>query len=289
MRASVLAVIFDFDDTLAPDSTTKLLRTHGVDAEKFWGDAKKLVTLGYDAAPAYLKLLLDQIGPGKPLGELTNSKLKDFGAGLDGDFFQGIPEIFEDLQKEVARFKDIKIEFYIISGGLKSILEGSKIIQNYFEGVYACELSGESDDGVLRFIKRCVTFTEKTRYLFEINKGLDPKDTYKKPQLVNRYVSSEDRRVPWENMIYIGDGLTDIPCFSLLDLNDGVPFAVFDPNKKDKAKDAFRDFLKARKLPTHFPRYSESDELGSLLRSAVATRCSEIKRAPFEAGGSEGD
>jgi hypothetical protein len=290
MRSAVLALVFDFDDTLAPDSTTKLLRGRGVDADAFWNDAKKLVAAGYDAGPAYLKLLLDLVGPGKPLGELTNSELTAFGRNLDNDYFPGIPQLFDDLRADVSRFsKDIKIEFYIVSGGLKAIVQGSTVVQKYFDHVYACELAGDREDGMIRYIKRCVTFTEKTRYLFEINKGIDPTATYKNPQLVNKKVKKSERRVPLANMIYVGDGLTDIPCFSLVPQSHGEAFAVFDPYKKEKAKDAFREFLRARKLPTHFPRYTENDELGLLLRSAVATRCSEIKRAPFEAEASEED
>ena len=124
MRAAILVVVFDFDDTLVPDSTTKLLRSRGIDADKFWSETRDLVARGYDPAPAYLKLLLDNVAEGKPLAGLTNEKLKEFGATLDSEFFPGIPEVFTDLRNEVARFRDIGIEFYINSGGLKPIIEG---------------------------------------------------------------------------------------------------------------------------------------------------------------------
>src|SRR5947207_893032 len=179
----ILAVIFDFDGTLLPDSTTKLLVDHGIDAEKFWGtEAKQLVERGFDPTLAYLQL-----------------------------------------------------------------------------------------------IKRCVTFTEKTRYLFEINKGLTAAETGREPYLVNKDVSEPKRRIPFKNMIFVGDGLTDIPCFSLIKKSGGTPFGVFEPGKVSSARRAFLDFLKTdRVISCHAAKYRKNDELGSLLRSAVLTRCAQI-------------
>ena len=123
--ADIIAVIFDFDDTLAPDSTTKLLRSRGIDTDRFWRkDVSALVEQGWDASHAWLRLLLDNVGPDKPLGELTNADLREFGATLDDDYFEGIPEIFDDLKSQIAKpeFKDIEVEFYIVSGGLRDVI-----------------------------------------------------------------------------------------------------------------------------------------------------------------------
>src|SRR5436309_4101541 len=94
---TTIAVAFDFDDTLVPDSTTKLLSDHGINTRTFWGrDAKALVQSGYDPALAYLNLMLRNIGPGKPLGQLTNRDLRRFGAKLDDHFYSGLPRLFQD-------------------------------------------------------------------------------------------------------------------------------------------------------------------------------------------------
>jgi hypothetical protein len=91
---NVIAVVFDFDDTLTDDSTTKLLETHGIDPRDFWENRmRELTDVGWDAPLAYLKLILDQIGDGKPFGRLTNEKLREFGKSLE--FYCGIPELFE--------------------------------------------------------------------------------------------------------------------------------------------------------------------------------------------------
>jgi len=120
-----LALVFDFDDTLVPDSTTRLLKQCGVDTEKFWKkEVKELVTSGFDTTLAYLQLMLEKIGEGKPLGKLTNKDLRKFGATLDSEFYIGIPGLFKDLRALVRTFKTIQIEFYVISGGLREAIEG---------------------------------------------------------------------------------------------------------------------------------------------------------------------
>ena len=274
---ALLAVVFDFDDTLLPDSTSALLRAHQIDPDDFWANrAKALVNRGYDPPLAYLNLLLAEVGAGKPLGELTNRKLTEFGASLDETWFPGLPRLFDDLRADVAKFRDINIEFYIISGGLQAIIEGSGHVQKYFAGVYGCQFGEDLESGVISEIKRCVTFTEKTRFLFEINKGIAPGDAATQPHLVNLLIPEDERPVPFRNMIYVGDGLTDIPCFSLIEKGGGVAFGVFQVGK-ESAKQAFQRFLETKRVRSmHHPEYGEDDELGAMLRAAVSTTCSNI-------------
>jgi hypothetical protein len=192
---AVLAVIFDFDDTLLPDSTSALLRQHGLDPDDFWTKrAKALVDQGYDPPLAYLRLLLEEVGPGQALGELTNDGLKEFGRSLDVTWFPGLPQIFDDLREIATRYRDVSIEFHIISGGLQAVIEGSEHVQKYFTGVYGCQLGEDVEAGVVKHIKRCVTFTEKTRFLFEINKGISAHDAATKSHLVNELKPEDQSR-----------------------------------------------------------------------------------------------
>jgi hypothetical protein len=276
----IVAIIFDFDDTLLPDSTTKLLKSHGIDTDDFWGrQARELILQGYDPPTAYLNLMLKNIGEGKPLGLLTNQKLYEFGSTLDGLFHEGLPQFFEDVWLEVkSKFKNIEVEFYIVSAGLQPVMEGSAIVRKYFRAVYGCQLAGDDENGVLKYIKRCITFTEKTRYLFEINKGLDPSESRTNPYLVNKSFTDTERRIPFPNMIYVGDGITDIPCFSMLQKFKGLAFGVFDPAKRDKAKQALEEFLQPHRVTSmHAPRFTPNSELGAMLRTAVANRCLAIQ------------
>jgi len=273
----VVAVVFDFDDTLMPDSTTALLSSFNIDVDEFWRElAPGLVSKGYDPPMAYLRLLLDLVGDGKPLGRLSNAQLAEFGKTLDDQFFVGIPDVFDDLKALIKDIRDVSVEFYIVSSGLQDLIKGSAIVQEYFSGVYACQLDDE-DEGYVKHVKRCVTFTEKTRFLFEINKGIEQNHSAVQPGLVNKEIPEDTRRVPFTNMIYAGDGLTDIPCFSLVRKNGGTAFGIFEPGSQLSAKKAFQEFLQAgRVVSSHAPRFRADDELGSLLRAAVSTRAGDI-------------
>lgn len=277
---SVVAVIFDFDDTLLPDSTSALLHAHGIDEVEFWSvRARGLIERGYDQPLAYLSLLLDEVRGGKLAG-LTNADLAKFGESLDSTWFPGLPQLFDDLQKLVHDgYRDITIEFYIISGGLQAIVDGSEHVKKYFSGVYGCQLDEDPATGIVTNIKRCVTFTEKTRFLFEINKGIAPRDAGKNPYLVNEFVAAADRPVPMQNMIYVGDGLTDVPCFSLIQQGRGTPLGVLKPGA-ESAKQAFQKLLTTKRVVSvHSPDYQDSADLGTILRAAVATTCGNISVA----------
>jgi phosphoserine phosphatase len=286
MRGSgVIACVFDFDETLAPDSTTKFLTERGIDAGAFWRQTREMAEAGWDPTLAWLNLFLDQCGDGRPLGRVSNADLTAFGESLSDDIFPGIPELLSDLRDTVSTYRDLRIEFYVVSGGLRPILEGGPLIREQFTAAYGCEL--EEHDGVVAKIKRCITFTEKTRYLFEISKGISQDDADRSPYLVNRKVDPEDRRIPFENMVYVGDGLTDIPCFSLLTKFHGSAFGVFDASQEGKAKRALTEFLHTgRVLGMHSPRYGPNDDLGALLRAQVAQICTRIEVAQGQAFGS---
>lgn len=104
---AVIAVVFDFDDTLVPDSTTALLESRGVDATVFWSELiPPLVDRGYDPPLAYLRLILDRVGPSRPLGMLDNRALRAFGESLDSKFYPGLPQMFLDLKHIVSRDRD---------------------------------------------------------------------------------------------------------------------------------------------------------------------------------------
>lgn len=275
----VIALVFDFDDTLLPDSTSLLLASRGVDPENFWkNEAKSLLDQGYDPTVAYLNLIVDKVGEGRELGKLTIADLRAFGSTLDDKFFPGVTTLRADLQALASEVDaDIKVELYIVSGGLQDIIEGSEFVRTTFSAVYGC-MFGVHGDGILKHIKRTITFTEKTRYLFEINKGIKPTDTASNQYLVNKFIAEDKRRVPFPHMIYVGDGLTDIPCFSLVSKSGGTAFGIFKPGSAASAKRALLEFLKTdRVASTHSPKFEAHEDLGALLRATVATIASKIK------------
>jgi phosphoserine phosphatase len=270
---NTIAMIFDFDDTLADDSTTQLLQSGGIDAKDFWqNQTKKLVDDGWDPAMAYLTLILDNVGPGKPFEHLSNQDLRSFGGTLK--FYPGLPELFARLRDMVQGFKlsNPSIEFYIVSGGLEEIIRGSTIAK-HFNGIWGCQFS--ESEGRLHRVKRAITFTEKTKYLFEINKGLSI--TTHGAYDVNKHVAQDNRRVPFDNMIYVGDGLTDVPCFSLLNQYGGTSFGVFDPAKKESPKKGWERLAIPKRVSSlNAPKYGPEDELGALLEAAVNQICGRL-------------
>lgn len=269
-----IALVFDFDDTLMPDSTTELIREHGIDPDKFWGKTvKDLLLSGYEPALAYLNRLLENVGKDKALGLMTNAKLSEYGKSLSGRFYPGVTTMFKEL-KEITRgvSSDINLEFYIISGGLQDLIEEIPVLKKNFSAIYGCQFAEDPKTGLIYQIKKCITFTEKTRYLFEINKGISPRHVEENKYAVNKNVPISRRRVPFKNMIYVGDGLTDIPCFSLVKRQGGMAFGVFNPGEERSAKRALLEFLNTdRVISMHAPRYRKKDELGALLRAAVFT------------------
>lgn len=273
MPQNVIAVVFDFDDTLTNDSTTELLTAHHIDATDFWGKkAAKLLEEGWDPTPAYLKLILDRVGPRRKFGKLTNAKLRAFGSRLR--MYPGVVTLFSDL-RAIAHEHPLSnpaVEFYVISGGLEEIIRGSKIAKD-MSGIWGNCFAEDPKLGYVTHIKNIVSFTEKTKHLFEINKGTtDVSRT--EHYAVNQFVDKHNRRVPFKNMIYVGDGLTDIPCFSLLEVFDGQPLGVFDPKKKGSPKKAFEELVATKRTMTiNSPLYRKTDDLGSVLRAAVKQIC----------------
>ena len=129
------------------------------------------------------------------------------------------------------------VEHYIVSSGIKEIIEGTEISE-YFKKIYACEFLYDSN-GSIQWPKFAVNYTAKTQFLFRINKGVLTVDSKSAADL-NRFVPEDERAVPFRNMIYIGDGLTDVPCMKLVKSNGGQSIAVYDQKKGKDAADMLK-------------------------------------------------
>ncbi len=244
----VVAVIWDFDKTLIPGYMQAPLFAHfGVDERRFWAEVNKLPEIyrrrGMRASKdtVYLNHLLSYVRNG-PMRGLNNRLLRQLGAKLK--FCAGLPQFFPELQK-VAQSRsefvqlEIAVEHYIVSTGLAEMIRGSEIAP-FVEDIYGCEfvenpppphfsrqdeMALEGADWEIAQIGVMVDNTIKTRFIFEINKGSN-----KNPAIdVNAVVRAEDRRVPIKNMIYIADGPSDVPVFSVVRRNGGKTYAVYDP------------------------------------------------------------
>ncbi len=275
----VIALVSDLDDTLIDDTSTQLVESRGIPAAKFWGETvRALVVNGWDPSLAYLAKVVELSGEGNPMGRLGLAELKAFGATLDSKFYPGVDGLRAGLQEVVSAISpNIDVEFYVISGGIRAVMEGSDVLRRNCNYVYGNEFEEDAKTGCISRLKRAVTFTEKTRILFEINKGITAAQASVNPYLVNKDLDPTKRRVPFSNMIYMGDGLTDIASFSLVKARGGFTFGVFNPAKAASAQRALKEFIEGdRVTAAHAPRYGKDDELGSMLRATVASIAQRI-------------
>lgn len=248
LHQNIIAIIWDFDKTLIPYYMQKpLFEEYQIDEKQFWSEVNQLPSLYkqqgimLSSDTAYLNHILTYVRQAKFPG-LNNAKLRELGARLE--FFPGLPEFFAqskafiETNEAYAKF-DLKLEHYIVSTGLTEMIRGSAISQ-HVKGIWGCEFIEApyiSNNGKLETqsgtkseissIAYLIDNTTKTRAMFEINKGVNihPDDIS-----VNQTMTEEDRRVPFDHMIYIADGPSDIPAFSVAKKNHGKTFAVYNKN-----------------------------------------------------------
>ncbi|MCK9478808.1 MAG: haloacid dehalogenase-like hydrolase [Firmicutes bacterium] len=227
-KSQKLALIYDFDKTLCPKDMQEysFIPNVGTTPDEFWSAANKLTKQNkMDPVLAYMWLMVKRA---------TNAELpihrRDFVVlGKDLELFLGVENWFSTIN-EYGKAAGLEIEHYIVSSGLKEIIEGS-VIFSEFKEVFACEFYYDAND-VAKWPKNAVNYTTKTQYLFRINKGV--LDISEHDEL-NSYMPEDERPVPFSNMIYIGDGFTDVPCMKIVKAFGGISIAVYQgstPNDK---------------------------------------------------------
>jgi len=281
---NTIAIVYDYDQTLSPSymQDEVVFPTFGIDGKSFWRRCSEFVRdEGYDSELAYMKVLLDTLGMDRP----TNDQLRRLGAKLN--FYKGLPEMFEDFRDNLLTTEErdhgITVEHYIISSGMKVLIEGSRLAP-YVRAIFGCEFA-EDEQGRITFPKRVISHTQKTQFLFRINKGL-----LDMVQDVNDHMEADIRPVPFPNMIYLGDGPTDVPCFTVMRKNDGHAIAVYNPDDPERV-----GFKKCYQLSTHADRvrhiapadFRQGSHLRLLLEqmvSEIASRIVEQRRSAIATG-----
>ncbi len=269
---SSIALVFDYDQTLSPYymQDDVLFPEFGIDATKFWARCAELVSRqGYDNELAYMKALLDYLAFDRP----TNKALQALGGRMR--LYPGLPSMFEEFGPQGSNLLSpdqltygIKLEYYIISSGLKVLIDGS-LLAPYLHATFGCEFA-EDDEGRISFPKRVISHTQKTQFLFRINKGL-----LDLTQDVNDHMPSDMRPIPFENMIYVGDGPTDVPCFTVMRKSGGQAIAVY--NSDDPTRSSFRKCFQLSTKADRVRHIAPSDyRAGSHLRLMLEEMVSEI-------------
>lgn len=223
----IAALIYDFDGTLSPGNMQEyaFMHTIGGNRDDFWRENQHLATRqNADKILTYMYLML-QKAKNKQVS-VRRESFRSFGQSVA--LFSGVDTWFSRIN-EYGESKGILVEHYINSSGLKEIIEGTPI-GKYFKQIFACSYLYDVD-GVAYWPGVAVNFTNKTQFLFKINKGIDSVGDDTK---VNDAVPEDRRRIPFGNMVYLGDGSTDIPCMKLVKDQGGHSIAVYDPQDVEK-------------------------------------------------------
>ena len=234
--SNIIAVIWDCDKTFINGyMQDPIFKKFGVDASEFWAEnnqrqdelQKRYPNMRINSDTYYLNLFLQYIREGKFEG-LNNELLHEFGEKQK--FYENVPEFLSTLNnlfQNDAEYREygIQVENYIVSTGFAEIIRGS-ILSNVAKEIWGCELIETNINGndILSDVVYTIDNTTKTRAIFEINKGSWNKAFHID---VNSKITLETRRVPFENMIYIADGPSDIPAFSLIKEKGGTTFAIY--------------------------------------------------------------
>lgn len=230
-----IAIIFDFDDTLAPDSTSGYLKERcGIDTPRFWTEeVQPLMDEGWDPVPAYFYKMAQKSNNGE-VPPITRDRLASWGAELP--LYPEVESMFGRLRDAAEKANPrVSLEFYLISCGIGEVLRRTSINKEFKE-IWASDFHYD-EQGRIMFPKKIVSFTDKTRYIFHVQKGIFGKEFIGKPFEVNRKVDATQLRVPMNQMIMVGDGSTDIPCFSLVKGGGGIVIGVYDAaNRKEWGK-----------------------------------------------------
>ena len=227
-RKPIIAIMYDFDKTLSTKDMQEygFIPSLGVTSKQFWGEVKELQQAeNMDPILAYLRHMLKKASE----KGVRVTREAFVALGKDIEYYPGVEDWFERINN-YGKENGVIIEHYVISSGIKEIIEGSSI-KKHFKKIYACEFL-YNENKVAVWPKLTVNYTNKTQFLFRINKGV--LDVWNDEKL-NAYVPEEERRIPFRNMIYIGDGLTDVPCMKLVKVNKGQSIAVFRKRKREIA------------------------------------------------------
>ena len=262
----VLAICYDFDKTLTPDDMQAqgYIQSVGYDVKRFWEETNELAHgHGMDANLAYMYKMVAE-AEGNLI--LNRKALMEYGSRVK--VFPGVEQWFGRI-REYGKTHGVIVEHYIISSGLREMIEGTGMARNgEFERIYASSFY-YSERGLAKWPAQAVNYTNKTQFLFRIEKGtLDVNDP-----AVNDFFPPDRIRVPFRNMVYIGDSDTDIPCMKLVNTNGGHAIGVYDPEtgKKEKVCRMIRDGRIRYYAPADYRDGSELDALVKriILRTAA--------------------
>jgi phosphoserine phosphatase len=264
-----MAIAYDFDGTLAPGNMQEynFIPDLNMDKGEFWQEANELAKKhDMDEVLAYMHLMLIKAKEKNiPIREEAFMKY-----GEKITFFEGVETYFERINAYAAS-KNMHLEHFIISSGLREFVKGTAIAK-HFKTIYASGFEYD-ENGVACWPALVVNYTNKTQYLFRINKGIY--NSYDNT-LINKSMPEDERAVPFSNFIYIGDGETDVPAMKMVNLYGGITIAVYNPasvatpHRPKSSKDICLDLIRQNRADYIAPtNYTEGGELDIMLKKII--------------------
>lgn len=274
-KAAVMAICYDFDHTLTPEDMQAQGFIQGLheNVPEFWDKANVLAReKKMDSNLAYMYLMVRDARVNKI--KVSRKMLVDYGRRVR--LYPGVESWFDRINA-YGRSRGFEIEHYIISSGLEEMIEGTSIARA-FTKIYANSFLYDEQDNAV-WPAQMINFTNKTQFLFRIEKGaLDVNDPN-----VNTYYSPEKMRIPFRNIVYIGDSQTDIPCMKLVNSFGGWSIGVYDPSSGNKSR-VYR-LLQDRRIRYFAPAdYTEGTEMDLLIKQIIdASAASELLHRRYAA------
>ena len=268
----IIAICYDFDKTLSPDNMQAQGYLAAINYENqndFWAKANDLANKnGMDKDLAWMHLMLKE-AHGKVIFNKKN--LMEYGASVH--MYPGVEEWFDRINK-YGEEHGIQVEHYIISSGIKEMIEGTEPAKKgAFKKIYASSYLYD-EDGVAVWPAQVINYTTKTQFLFRISKGtLDINDDN-----VNRHFDRSELRVPFSNIVYIGDSDTDVPCMKLTKVNGGYSIGVYNPQEPEDTKfNKVHQMMRDNRINFFAAAdYREGSELDTLIKTIIdKTECNE--------------
>ena len=258
----IAALIYDFDGTLAPGNMQEysFINAIGEEKEEFWEGTRIMAEeQDSDNILVYMLSMLQKARQKKL--PITKESLRKWGESIT--FFNGVESWFKRIA-EFGKEQGVIVEHYINSSGLKEIIEGTPIA-NEFKALFACSYYYDKAGNAM-WPASAVNYTNKTQFLFKINKGIfSISDSVK----INESIPEEEKRVPFNNMIYFGDGETDVPCMKLVRQMGGSSIAVYEPGNQKKEEIAERLFNQSRVDFFSPADYSYGADLDQLVKAII--------------------
>ncbi len=270
-----VALIYDFDGTLSPGNMQEydFIPAVGKSNKEFWTAANILAeTQDADPVLTYMARMIQE-AQSKGLS-LRREAFQESGRNIV--YFNGVEGWFPRMNAYAAE-RGIRLLHYINSSGMKEIIEGTSIA-NEFKHIYACSFL-YNVDGIAYWPAVAVNYTNKTQFIFKINKGVEPVyDTFK----VNQYMEERLRPVPFKRMIYVGEGTTDLPCMRLVKNYGGHSIAVYNPENESKRQEMNTLVRDNRVNFVAAADYTAGSEMDTLVKTIIDKIAADLRLERLE-------